>query len=125
MISRRNALAGALGVCVPTAILYIDGYWNVQLAVLIAAVWGLAGWSLSRYVSVWKQMDTKTSILIVFLFVAVPQFGIHADLPIPADLRIALWYLFMGAGLSFWGLGVKTASKTSSNQHQRSPTSAD
>lgn len=104
--------------------LYIDGYWNVQLAVLIAAVWGLTGWSLSRYVSVWKQMDTKTSILMVFPFVAVPQFGIHADLPIPSNLRIALWYLFMSAGLSFWGLGVTTVFKTS-NQYQESLTAAE
>ncbi len=125
MISFRNVFSGAIGMCVPTAILYLDGYWNVQLVVLIAAMWGIGGWSLSQHVSVWEQMDNKAGILTVFLLVAVPPLGIHAHLPISADLRIALWYLFAGAGLSFWGLGIQMVSKTLSNQYQQSTTSID
>ena len=125
MISRQGMLAAVIGACFPTTILYADGFWNLQLAGMIGVVCALAGLFLSRHSQTWKQASPKLSTLFVCFLVGVPQFGIHADLPISSDLRVAIWMLIVGTGVAIWGLGVEMASKIPHERDAPAPISTD
>ncbi len=126
MISRRGALAGVVAAAVPTVIQYLDGFWNLQLITVTAAVYAVAGCLLYRHRDVIRRRNSGlVSVLLPALLIGVPMFGVHADLPISSDLRLALWWLFLGFGLAFWGVGLETYRIADRGRSTTTPRSAD
>lgn len=126
MISRRGALVGTVAAAVPAVIQYVDGFWNLRLAAVTAALYLIAGYLLYRHRDVIRQQNSGlVSALLSALLIGVPMLGVHADLPIPSDLRLALWWLFLGFGLAFWGVGLETYRTVDRGRSSVTPQSAD
>lgn len=112
----RAALAGLVGACVPTALLYTDGFWNLQLAVVLGAVSGVAGWLLYRHRETMRERSGWPQPAFAVVVAGVPLFGMHGDLGIAPDLRIALWWLFFSSGIALWGIGCEMGAARSSGR---------
>ncbi|MCO8246099.1 MULTISPECIES: hypothetical protein [unclassified Haladaptatus] len=99
--------AGVIIGLFPVSVLYLDGYWDLQLVAFIWATFAIAGWLAVRRRDVWRSRGSWWSALLVVVVLGGAQFGIHMDLPIPEDLTIALWYLVFGVGLASAAIGVE------------------
>ncbi len=108
MLSQRSIIAGCASACISYIILYINGFWDIQFITITVILFLLSGWLFHRRYSTWNNPN-KWSLLLIILLIGVPLFGINAGLPLPSDLRIALWYLFIGSGIAIWGIGVEMA----------------
>lgn len=116
MTTQRAVLAGSIGACVPTALLYADGFWNIQLAVVLSAVSGVAGWLLYRHHETLGESERWPHLVFVVVLVGVPPFGMHGKLGMAPDLRIALWWLFFSSGIALWGIGCEMGTARSSRR---------
>ncbi|MGA9401305.1 hypothetical protein [Haladaptatus sp.] len=111
---RIAPIAGVIIGSLPVSVLYLDGYWDLQLAAVIWMVFAVAGWLAVRRRDVWgsrgnwwSARDNRWSALLVVVVLGGGQFGVHMDLPIPEDLTVALWYLVFGVGLASAAIGVE------------------
>lgn len=109
-----QALAGLVGACVPTALLYTDGFFNLQLALVLGAVSGVAGWLLYRHHEMMRERSGWSQLVFAVVVTGVPLFGVHGDLGIAPNLRVALWWLFFGSGIALWGIGCEMGTARSS-----------
>jgi hypothetical protein len=112
MKNRTAALVGVVLGSLPVAVLYVDGYWDVQLAAVIWGVYALAGWLAGRRWDVWNEGKNKWAGLLPLVLIGGSQFGVHMDLPIAEKLTIALWFLVLGVGLASAAIGVEMAGTT-------------
>lgn len=95
MPSKREVLVAIVCACLLPALIYTDGHRDRQLLGVIAVTSGVAGWLLYRHLDTLRTQSNSTSLLFAVLIVGVPPFGIHAELPLSSDLRLALWWLFL------------------------------
>lgn len=109
-------MTGVVGACVPPVLLYTDGFWDVQLAVVLGAVSGVAGWLLYRHHETMRERSGWPPLAFVVVVTGVPLFGVHGSLGIAPDLRIALWWLFFGSGIALWGIGCEMGTTQSSRR---------
>lgn len=116
MVQRRAPLIGLISGMVPVTILYYAGYWDPLLAVFTWLSWTVTGWlatreSENRSDSWWNTdiWESRWRLLYVGLVIGGAQFGIHMNLPIPADLTIALWFLVFGIGSAAMLIGMQIA----------------
>lgn len=107
-------LAGLIGACVfgrctPMVL-------DVQLAVVLGAVSGVAGWLLYRHHETMRERSGWPQLAFVGVVTGAPLFGIHGALGIAFDPRIALWWLFFGSGIALWGIGCEMGTARSSRR---------
>ncbi|WP_122089381.1 hypothetical protein [Halalkalicoccus subterraneus] len=104
----NEALTGGLVIgIIPPFVLSLDGFWDPWLVFFVWVSFTIAGWLLVRRRAVLRGGDRRWNTLFVLLIVGGSQFGIHMNLPIDSDLRIALWFLVMGIGLAAMLIGVE------------------
>ncbi|MFH5797870.1 hypothetical protein [Haladaptatus sp. CMAA 1911] len=119
MKNRTAALVGVILGSLPVAVLYADGYWDVQLAAVIWGVYALTGWLIGRRWDVWSERRNKWAGLLPIVLIVGSQFGVHMDLPISEKLTIALWFLVFGVGLASAAIGVEIAGTTDGQASER------
>lgn len=107
MKTRLAPLAGVIIGSFPVSVLYLDGYWDLQLVAFIWATFSIAGWLMVRRRDLWSARGNRWSALLVVVVLGSTQFGIHMDLPIPEDLTIAIWFLVLGLGYASAAIGVE------------------
>ncbi|ODR83232.1 hypothetical protein BG842_13110 [Haladaptatus sp. W1] len=112
MKNRTDALVGVILGSLPVAVLYADGYWNVQLAAVIWGTYALGGWLMLRQEDIWRTRGNRWSALLVVVAMGASQFGVHMDLPISEKLTIALWFLALGVAFAAAAIGVEMAETT-------------
>ncbi|EFW90758.1 hypothetical protein ZOD2009_16468 [Haladaptatus paucihalophilus DX253] len=112
MKNRTAALAGVILGSLPVAVLYADGYWDVQLAAVIWGIYALGGWLILRQEDIWRTGGNRWSALLVVVAMGGSQFGVHMDLPISERLTIALWFLVLGVAFAAAAIGVEMAETT-------------
>lgn len=112
MKNRTAALVGVILGSLPVAVLYADGYWDVQLAAVIWGIYALTGWLILRQRDVWRTRGNRWSALLVVVAMGGSQFGVHMDLPISESLIIALWFLVLGVAFASAAIGVEMAGTT-------------
>jgi hypothetical protein len=116
----RKLIAPAIGLVIgifPTLLLYIDGFWNPQLGLILGITWAVAGWLYVRNWNVWRQSGDLWYCVFLAVVAGSSFFGVHAELPIAEDLRIALGMLVLGVGAAALGIGAElTFDATSDTQ---------
>ncbi|WP_423745538.1 hypothetical protein V5735_06090 (plasmid) [Haladaptatus sp. SPP-AMP-3] len=112
MKNRTAALVGVIPGFLPVAVLYADGYWDVQLAGVIWGIYALGGWLILRREDIWRTRGNRWSALLVVVAMGGSQFGVHMDLPISEKLTIALWFLVLGVAFAAAAIGVEMAETT-------------
>jgi predicted membrane channel-forming protein YqfA (hemolysin III family) len=123
----RTGVAPAIGLIIGTIVtlmFYIDGFWNPQLILITGSTWAVAGWFYVRNWNVWRQSGDLWYSVFIAVVAGSSFFGVHADLPIPEDLRIALGVLVLGVGTAALGIGAEIAIDVTSDD-QRDTTSEE
>ncbi|WP_115865098.1 hypothetical protein [Halorussus litoreus] len=122
---RRSSFAAGLIVgLLPTGVLYLDGYWDPQLAVFVWASFTVTGWLGARHRENVRQSTWWTALLVA-LVIGGAQFGVHMDLPIGHDLTVALWFLVLGVGTAAALVGVEIGVRASETSTTTANTMAD
>ncbi|MFD1586685.1 hypothetical protein ACFR9U_06795 [Halorientalis brevis] len=93
----------------PVVLLWIVGFRDGQLLVLLALTWALGGWLTARQWEVWNGQGPEKlwGILAGILPFAVGKYGVHGGLPLSNEQEYALQLLVFGVGLTAVGLGVE------------------
>ncbi|WP_231184340.1 hypothetical protein [Haladaptatus sp. DYF46] len=119
MKNRTAALAGVILGSLPVAVLYVDGYWDVQLAAVIWGVYALLGWLILRQGDIWRTRGDRWNALLVIVAMGGSQFGVHMNLPMSGKLTIALWFLVLGVAFTAAAIGVEMAGTTDGNASEQ------
>lgn len=123
MIDLKSLAVGSLSGAAVAGVNYVEGLESTQLLVCLGVVWTIAGWSLTQNRRTLRRSDTVHQLLFALLAVGIPQFGIHADLPL-GEFRVPLMFLAMGVAAAGIGLGADM-SESSNRNRTAIPTTAD
>lgn len=121
-------IAPAIGLIMgvfPTALLYIDGYWDPQLGIILGIVWAVAAWLYVRNWNIWRQSGNLWYSVFIAVVAGASFFGVHTDLPLSEDLRIALGMLVLGVGTAALGIGTEIAFRVTNNVQRDTITTSD
>lgn len=125
MVDRAPIAVGlVLGVAVPSVV-YADGYWDPQLMAVLGLTWTVSGWLMARNWRTMREAPERWGALYALLVIGVPQFGIHADLPLSGDLWDVLRLLVIGGLAGAVALGIEMARPESHREESRVTTPAD
>ena len=128
MVRMVRILSLAIGIVaglIPTSIVYLDGFWDLQLMVVLGLTWAIAGWLMARNWGTMRKAQDRWQVLLVVLVFGVAMFGVHAELPISGDLWDVLRLLILGG---IWGsaaLGIEMAHSHEEQRQSRITTPAD
>ena len=124
MVRLKPLLAGLVLGVAPVLVLYVDGFWDLQLVFFVWLSFTVTGWFIGRDgLKSWGENQRWTA-LQVLLVVGGAQLGVHMDLPIGSELTIALWFLVFGVGTAATHVGVEMGRRQS-QRRQNTVTTAD
>lgn len=125
MVRILSLAVGIVVALIPTSVLYLDGFWDLQLMVVIGLTWAIAGWLMARNRRTMRKAQDRWQVLLVVLVFGVAMFGVHAELPISGNLWDALRLLILGGIWASAALGIEMAHSHEEQRQSQIATSAD
>ena len=110
MPEKRALLTGIATGLIPTAIIYVDGYWNPVLGFFLSTSFGLMGWLYFRNRN--RLSKSRWIIVQVLLVIGCAQFGIPAGFDLTGKISTTMSFLVLGIGWSAMLIGVEIGRTT-------------